>query len=115
MTIQCFSAFGKAPEQLCFSRVLADIVAKCHEEQLEDSVQSYIKVGNHHPSIDLVPCAVWLVSFPVCLKREVLTFAEWCPSESNQEFPLAEFHLLALMGYTYCLNVYMYKYCVMGK
>ncbi|KAB1279455.1 Dedicator of cytokinesis protein 10 [Camelus dromedarius] len=33
----------KATEQLCFSRVLTDIVARCHEEQLDHSVQSYIK------------------------------------------------------------------------
>lgn len=34
----------RALNSFVFSRVLTDIVAKCHEEQLDHSVQSYIKV-----------------------------------------------------------------------
>lgn len=65
----CFPAFSrKATEQLCVSRVLTDIVAKCHEEQLDHSVQSYIKVWNQHLNIGHIPlhCVACLIS---CLQE----------------------------------------------
>lgn len=97
----------KTTKQFCFSRVLTDIVAKCHEEQLDHSVQSYIKVQSCHLDPGSIPLCCVIVSFPVCSRWDLSPFNWMGPTTIISSIPLSylEFHLFALMVKTYYLNV----------